>query len=64
MNKQMFAVQHENFQFITDDKDMVIERICQGFAVRAIQYFRQSLEGTGKLVRVIDYGTAGKLLSY
>ncbi len=64
MNTQMFAVVHGSFNFITTDKELVIERIMQGFAVRAISYFRQSIEGTGKPVRVIDYGTAGKLLSY
>lgn len=61
---QMFAVQHDTFHFITTDKELVIERVCQGYAVKAINYFRQSIEGTGKPVRVIDYGTAGKLLSY
>lgn len=61
---QMFAVQHETFNYVTTDKDLVIERICQGYAVRAIDYLRQSIEGTGKRVRVIDYGRAGMLLSY
>lgn len=61
---QMFAVAHESFNFITTDKDLVIDRVLKGFTVRAIDYFRQSIEGTGKRVRVIDYGSAGYLLSY
>lgn len=64
MSQQMFSVQHETFNYITQDKELVIARVLQGFKVRAIDYFRQSIEGTGKPVRVIDYGTAGKLLSY
>lgn len=60
---QMFSVQHEKFNYVTTDKDLVIERICQGYIVKAIDYIRQSTEGTGKLVRVIDYGVM-KLLSY
>lgn len=61
---QMFAVEHETFNYVTTDKTLVIDRLIAGFTVKAIEYFRQSIEGTGKPVRVVDYGNAGKLLSY
>lgn len=60
---QMFSVQHKNFNFVTTDKELVIERIGQGYVAKAIDYIKQSTEGTGKPVRVIDYGCM-KLLSY
>lgn len=61
---QVFAIDHGNFCYVTTDKTLVIERICQGYPVRAIRYYAQANDGTGTSVRVIDYGTAGKLLSY
>jgi hypothetical protein len=61
---QVFSIQHGAFNYVTTDKDLVIERICQGYVVTAIKFLRDSITGQGTPVRVIDYGKAGKLLSY
>lgn len=61
---QMFAIDHGDFNYVTTDKELVMARVYQGYAVRAISFIRQSVTGEGAPVRVIDYGKAGKLLSY
>ncbi len=62
-NSQIFKIEHEHFCFVTNDKALVIKRILQGYRVAAVDWYMQSMD-EGKPVRVIDYGSAGQLLSY